>query len=119
MKKILLIFSLVLVYACTEESNISEKKFIQVYQEVLLARESTADIEKGTSSVNEVFAKYNISEPEFREMYMKLSSEDPKRLAEMIDSIRVYTEVEIRKIDSVQKASEMEKDTNSTTQSDK
>jgi len=119
MKKIILILSLVLVFACNDESKTSEEKFIQVYQEVLLARESTADREEGTSNVNEVFAKYNISEPEFREMFMKLSSDNPKRLAEMIDSIRIYTEVEIRKIDSVEKALEMEKDTNSPTQSEK
>lgn len=106
-------------FACSEENGISEEKFIQIYKEVLLARESTVDREEGTSNVNEVFAKYNISEPEFRGMYMKLSSENPQRLAEIIDSIRIYTEVEIREIDSLEKASEMEKDTNSPTQSDK
>ncbi len=114
-----MILSLVLVFACSEDGSMTDEKFIQIYQEVLVARESTVDREAGTSRVNEVFAKYNISEPEFRQMYLKMSSEKPKRLAEMMDSIRIQTEVEIRKIDSTKKASEMEKDTNSTTNSEK
>lgn len=119
MKKIILILSLVFVFACSDDGGMTDEKFIQIYQEVLVARESTADREAGTSKVNEVFAKYNISEPEFRQMYLKMSSEKPKRLAEMMDSIRIQTEVEIRKIDSTKKESEMEKDTNSTADSDK
>jgi hypothetical protein len=119
MKKLILILSLVLVFACNEDEGMSDEKFIQIYQEVLVARESTADREAGTSRVNEVFAKYNISEPEFRKMFLKMSSEKPKRLAEMMDSIRIKTEVKIRKIDSTKKASEMEKDTNSATNPDK
>ncbi|MER3328873.1 MAG: hypothetical protein RIF34_04785 [Candidatus Kapaibacterium sp.] len=119
MKKIILILSLVLVFACSEDGGMTDEKFIQIYQEVLIARESTADREAGTSKVNEVFEKYNISEPEFRQMYMKMSSENPKRLAEMMDSIRIHTEVEIRKIDSTKKALEVEKDSNSTANTDK
>lgn len=119
MKKIIFILSLVLVFACSEDEGMSDEKFIQIYQEVLVARESSADREVGTSKVNEVFAKYDISEPEFRKMYLKMSSEKPKRLAEMMDSIRIQTEVEIRKIDSTKKALEMEKDTNSAADANK
>ena len=119
MKKIILILSLVLVFACSEDEGMSDEKFIQIYQEVLVARESTADREAGTSKVNEVFAKYNISEPEFRRMYLKMASDKPKRLAEMMDSIRIQTEVEIGKIDSTEKMLEMEQDTNSATKTDK
>jgi|APTNR8051073442_1049403.scaffolds.fasta_scaffold14374_4 hypothetical protein len=119
MKKIILILSLVLVFACNNEDGMSDEKFIQIYQEVLVARESTVDREKGTSKVNEVFEKYNISEPEFRKLYLKMASENPKRLAELLDSIRIQTEVEIRSIDSIRKASEMKKDTNSATNTDK
>ena len=119
MKKIILILSLVLVFACSEDEGMSDEKFIQIYQEVLVARESTADREAGTSKVNEVFAKYNISEPEFRRMYLKMASDKPKRLAEMMDSIRIQTEVEIGKIDSTKKVLEMEQDTNSATKTDK
>ena len=119
MKKIIMILSLALVFACSDDGGMTDEKFIQIYQEVLVARESTVDREAGTSKVNEVFEKYNISEPEFRQMYLKMSSEKPKRLAEMLDSIRIQTEVEIRNIDSTRKASEMEKKTDSTTKSDK
>ncbi|GEM_PF-1502744 len=119
MKKIILILSLVLVFACNDEEGMSDEKFIQIYKEVLVARESTADREAGTSKVNEVFAKYNISEPEFRKMFLKMSSEKPKRLAEMMDSIRIQTEVGIRNIDSTRRALEMKKDTNSATNTDK
>lgn len=119
MKKIILILSLVFVFACSDDGGMTDEKFIQIYQEVLVARESTADRDAGTSRVNEVFAKYNISEPEFRQMYLKMSSEKPKRLAEMMDSIRIQTEVEIRKIDSTKHASEMEVDTSSATNAKK
>lgn len=119
MKKTLIILSLVMLFACSEESEVSQEKFVQIYKEILIARESTSDVEKGTSNVNEVFDKYNISESQFRKMFMKLSAENPKRLTEMIDSVRIYTEVEIKRIDSLNGKSQMEKDTNSPTQSDK
>lgn len=119
MKKTLIIFSLIMLFACSQESDVSQEKFVQIYKEILIARESTSDTEKGTSNVNEVFEKYNISESQFRDMFMKLSAEDPKRLTEMIDSVRIYTEVEIKKIDSLNGKSKMEKDTNTSTQSDK
>lgn len=119
MKKTLFILSLIMLFACSQESDVSEEKFVQIYKEILIARESTSDTEKATSNVNEVFEKYNMSESQFREMFMKLSAEDPKRLTEMIDSVRIFTEIEIKKIDSLKGKSEMEKDTNSPTQSDK
>ncbi|MFA7326012.1 MAG: hypothetical protein WC121_05055 [Candidatus Kapaibacterium sp.] len=119
MKKIIMILSLVLVFACSDDGGMTDEKFIQIYQEVLVARESTVDREAGTSKVNEVFEKYNISEPEFQKIFFKMAKEKPKRLAEMMDSIRIQTEVQIRNIDSTKKASEMEKDTNSASNSDK
>ena len=119
MKKIIFIFILLVLFSCSKDQSISEEKFIKVYEEVLIARESTDDTATGTEKVNEVFAKYHITEPQFRQMFEKLSADNPKRLAEMIDSVRLRTEVDIRKIDSVSKASEMEKDTNSPTQSKK
>lgn len=114
MKKMIFILSLVVFFACGEESKLNDEKFIQVYKEILIARESTPDVQAGTEKVMQILANHGMSEPEFRKMYMKLSSEKPKRLAEMIDSIRHETEVEIHKIDSVRKASKMEVDTDTT-----
>lgn len=114
-----MILSLVLVFACSDDGAMTDEKFIQIYQEVLVARESTSDREVGTTRVNEVFTKYNISEPEFQKIYLKMASEKPKRLAEMLDSIRIQTEIQIRNIDSTKKASEMEKDTSSAANSEK
>ena len=119
MKKIILILSLAFVLACSDDGSMTDEKFIQIYQEVLVARESSADREAGTTKVNEVFAKYNISEPEFQKIFFKMAKEKPKRLAEMMDSIRIQTEVEIRKIDSTKHASEVEVDTSSATNAKK
>jgi hypothetical protein len=119
MKKLILIFCLLMAFSCGDGGQVPEHKFIQIYKEVLIARESTQDREAGTQKVMAIFAKHNISEPEFRKMYMKLSEENPKKLAEMIDSIRHQTEIEIRQIDSTRKVSEMEKDTNTTAKTKK
>ena len=117
MKYILIILSLLILSSCEQEDSIDDKKFLDIYTEVLIARESTTDREKGTEEVNKVLAEHGMTEPEFRKTYLELSKEDPKRLGRLIDSIRNHTSEVIRKIDSVDNAKlEMEKDTNSATQ---
>lgn len=120
MNYILILLSLLLLSACEQENSIDDEKFLDIYTEVLIARESTTNREKGTEEVNKVLAEHGMTEPEFRKTYLELSKEDPKRLGRLIDSIRNHTSEVIRKIDSVDNAKlEMEKDTNTATQTEK
>lgn len=120
MKYIIIAISIITLFSCEENNKIEDSKFLDIYTEVLIARESTTDREKGTEEVNKVLAEHGMTEPEFRKTYLELSKEDPKRLGRLIDSIRNHTSEVIREIDSVDNAKlEMEKDTNSTTQSEK
>ena len=119
MKKLYLVLIFTLFFACSqEEGKITEGEFIEIYREVLVARESVSDRDEGTSKVNEVFEKHNITEPEFRKYYEGLMKENPRRLAIILDSIRNLTLKEIKEIDSTINAQlEVEKDTSSTTDS--
>lgn len=106
--------------SCEQETKISDEKFLDIYTEVFIARESTTDREKGTEEVNKVLAKYGMTEPEFRQIMIDISQKDPKRLGRLIDSVRNYTSEVIRGIDSVENANlKMEQDTNATTDPEK
>lgn len=106
--------------SCEQETKISDEKFLDIYTEVFIARESTTDREKGTEEVNKVLAKYGMTEPEFRQIMIDISQKNPKRLGRLIDSVRNYTSEVIRGIDSVENANlKMEQDTNATTEPEK
>lgn len=120
MKYILILISIIILTSCEQEKHISDEKFLDIYTEVLIARESTTDREKGTKEVNKVLAKYGMTEPEFRQVMIDISQKEPKRLGRLIDSIRNHTSEVIREIDSVENAKlKMEQDTNATTEPEK
>src|SRR6056300_815133 len=104
MKYVLILISIILFSSCEQEKKMSDEKFLDIYTEVLIARESTTDREEGTRKVNKVLEKHSMTEPDFRKTYLELSKDDPKRLGRLIDSVKNHTSEVIREIDSVENA---------------
>ncbi len=75
-----------------------EEKFLQIYREILIAREQIADSLKANQRVAEILEKNGYDEPRFRQTFFEFAK-DKKRFTEMLDSLRksVLSDTTLRK----------------------
>lgn len=119
MKTLIIALLAFIFISCGESENSSKQEFIDIYKEILIAREKAPDREAGNLKVQEILQEHEYSEPQFREEYTKYYKENPKEFAEILDSLRRIAMEKVKTIDSLEKASEMESESDTTTNADK
>lgn len=77
---------LVFAVSCSKKDD-ETNKFLNVYKEIMIVREQTADSEKASIKINNVLKKNGYTEPEFRAKFMELSKDRVKFLR-LLDSVR-------------------------------
>ncbi len=88
MKKIIIAFSLCfMLFACDSEGNVDKDKYLKVYKEILVVRESISDSIAANKEVQLILDKYKYTTKSFADETMKLMSQD-KDLFNIIDSLR-------------------------------
>jgi hypothetical protein len=89
MKKNIILFLLLVITLCTacNEAKVDEKKFYDLYTEILIVRQQNSDTAIANPLVNELFAKNNYTKEQFKADFEELAK-DPNTFAHKIDSIR-------------------------------
>ena len=86
--KIVYILSLMLLFlSCTE--RVDEKKFFELYKEILIIRSQEEDTAIANPKVKELFKEYSYSEEQFKNDFSLLASKDEK-FASKVDSLRRF-----------------------------
>lgn len=88
-KTILLITTFCLVFtfnSCNNDNEI-DPKILNLYKEILIARETNLDNNLANQEVANIFKKYKMTEKEFR-FEMQSMSKDNDKFMKLIDSVR-------------------------------
>lgn len=98
---IFFIFAAFILVGCSNSDN--KEKLLNVYKEVLIAREKFQDSLQANQEVQKVLRKNGYSEIQFRNEIFKLA-ESEKDFLQTIDSLRNYAKFEQKRIlDSLNK----------------
>ncbi|MFP4370311.1 MAG: hypothetical protein ACLFR2_12095 [Candidatus Kapaibacterium sp.] len=95
MKIIITVVILFAALSCSTEKT--ERKFVEVYKDIIIAREMISDSTKANKVVDSILNSHGMNEAEFRQKYFELSS-DRKKFVKMIDSARALANKEIERI---------------------
>lgn len=87
MYKFLVSIILVFAFISCDSSNIDEKKFIDTYREILIARETIADSALANIKVDSIISVNGYTSISFREVFFELAK-DRKSFGNLIDSVR-------------------------------
>lgn len=90
MKIIYIIFISITLFLSTSCGNkIDEKKFFELYKDILIIRNQDEDTATANPKVRELFEIYNYSEEQFKKDFYTLGKKDEK-FAKKVDSLRHY-----------------------------
>lgn len=88
MKRILIALALFFTFiACGEQSSIDQDKYLKVYREILIARETIADSLEANKEVQDILEKYEYTLDRFAEEAMELQRNSGDFL-KIVDSLR-------------------------------
>ncbi|MPM68765.1 hypothetical protein SDC9_115699 [bioreactor metagenome] len=85
MKKIL--FLILFLFVSCSDNKVDEKRFYDMYKEILVVRKLNEDTAVANPLVKELYKKKNYSQEEFKKDYFELAN-DSKTFIRKVDSIR-------------------------------
>lgn len=96
--KYLFLLFVIIFTACSDEEA-EKREFLEIYKDILVAREMYADSARGNEEVALIFKKHNYNEPKFRELYFSLAK-DRNAFMAIIDTAREWARIEIDSINA-------------------
>ncbi|MBM2813757.1 MAG: hypothetical protein HW421_519 [Ignavibacteria bacterium] len=96
MKYLIAFFTILILVSCSESKE--QEKFLNVYREILIARDSYLDSIKASKEILKIYTKYGFTAETFKKKYFEYAA-NHQEFIRMIDSLRqqITREMSIKK----------------------